>query len=44
MATGVGTIASVAATSAVVRVIGWAVGGALVMGLGAYGVYKWIKD
>ena len=21
----------------------WAVGGAIVMGLGAYGVYKWVK-
>ena len=40
MAGGVGTIAATAATSAAVPIIGWAVGIALLGGLGAWGVYK----
>jgi hypothetical protein len=40
MAGGVGTIAATAATSAAVPIIGWAVGGAILAGLGAWGVYK----
>ena len=37
---GVGSIAGAAATSAAVPVIGWAVGGAILAGAGAWGVYK----
>ena len=33
--------AAAAATSAVVPVIGWVVGGAIVLGAGSWGVYKW---
>lgn len=40
MAGGVGSIAAAAATSAAVPVIGWAVGGAILAGGGAWGIYK----
>jgi hypothetical protein len=40
MVGGVATIVSAAATSATVPIIGWAVGGAIVLGVGAWGIYK----
>jgi hypothetical protein len=43
MAGGVATIASTAAASSALPVVGWVVGGALVLGLAGYGGYRAYK-
>ncbi|MBA5689141.1 hypothetical protein [Rugamonas apoptosis] len=40
MAGSAGSIAATAATSAAIPIVGWAVGGAIIAGVGAWGVYK----
>jgi phosphoribosylcarboxyaminoimidazole (NCAIR) mutase len=40
MAGGIASIAGTAASTAAIPIIGWAVGGALLFGLAAWGVYK----
>ena len=44
MAGGVGAITATAATAAAVPVVGWAVGGAILLGAGAFGGYKFLMS